>query len=102
MSAAAQIRPDGDGHWSILENEEVRARYRSHAIRFSILWKAAIGDRASNADNLTLDRIMAIFSADLRHRNVEFQVPSDPLTGAAWIFLLQRIYADPGDSGAKL
>jgi hypothetical protein len=101
ISAAAQIQPNGGGNWSILENGEVRATYPSHAIRFSILWKAAIGDRASNADNLTLDRIMSIFSADLRHGRVDFQVPSDPLTDAAWILLLQRIYADPTDSGAK-
>ena len=101
MSATAQIQPDGDGHWSILENEDVRARYPNHAIRFSILWKAAIGNRTSNADNLTLDRIMSVFAADLRHRGVDFQVPSDPLADTAWILLLQRIYADPTDSGGK-
>ena len=94
MSAAAQIQSDGDGNWSILENGEVRATYPSHAIRFSVLWKAAIGDRQSNADNLTLDRIMAIFTADLRHRRVDFQMPSDPLTDTTWILMLQRIYAD--------
>jgi len=95
MSAAAQIQPDGDGNWSILENDEVRATYPICAIRFSILWKAAIEERASNADNLTLDRIMSIFSADLRHRTVGFQVPSDPLADKTWLLLLQRIYADP-------
>jgi len=94
-SAAAQIQSDGDGNWSILENGEVRATYPSRAIRFSILWKAAIEERASNADKPTLDRIMSIFSADLRHRRVEFQVPSDPLADTAWLLLLQRIYADP-------
>jgi hypothetical protein len=95
VSAAAQIQSDGDGHWSILENGEVCAMYPDSAIRFSILWKAAIGGKASNSDNLTLDRIISIFSADLRHRSVEFQLPSDPLTDRAWILLLQRIYSDP-------
>jgi len=57
MSAAAQIQSDGDGNWSILENGEVRATHPSRAIRSSILWKAAIEERASNSDNLTLDRI---------------------------------------------
>jgi hypothetical protein len=94
MSAAAQIRSNGDGHWSILENGEVRATYPYHAIRFSILWKAAIGDRQPNPGNLTLDRIMSIFTADLRHRKVDFQMPCDPLADTAWILLLQRIYAD--------
>ena len=96
MSAAAHIHWNGDGNWSILENGEVRARHPSHAIRFSILWKAAIGERPSSVDNLTLDRILAIFTADLRRRRVDFQVPSDPLTDTAWILLLQRIYADSG------
>ena len=95
MSGAAQIHSNGNGNWSILENGEVRARYPSHAIRFSILWKAAIGDRGSNAGDLTLDRIMAIVAADLRHRGVDFQMPSDPLTDTTWILLLQRIYAHP-------
>jgi hypothetical protein len=95
MSASAHIQPDGDGRWAILENGEVRATYPYHAIRFSILWKAAIGDRQPNTGNLTLDRIMSIFTADLRHRSVDYQVPSDPLADNAWILLLQRIYADP-------
>jgi len=95
MSAAAQIHSNGDGNWSILENGEVRATYPYHAIRFSILWKAAIGDKQPNTGTLTLDRIMSIFTADLRHRRVDFQVPSDPLADTAWILLLQRVYADP-------
>ena len=95
ISSAAQIQSDTDGNWSILENGEVRVTYPNSAIRFSILWKAAIGEQASNSDNLTLDRLMSIFSADLRHRSVEFQLPSDPLANTAWILLLQRIYSDP-------
>jgi len=92
ISVAAQIQSDGDGNWSILENGEVRATYPSHAIRFSILWKAAIGERASDVDNLTLDRIMGIFAEDLRRRNVDLRMPSDPLTDTTWILLLQRTY----------
>jgi hypothetical protein len=94
LSASAKIQPDGDGNWIILENGEVRATYPSRAIRFSVLWKAAVQDRESSTDNLTLDRIMSIFTADLRHRGVDFQTPSDPLADTAWILLLQRIYAD--------
>ena len=37
ISAAAQIQPDGEGNWTVLENGEVRAIHPSHAIRFSIL-----------------------------------------------------------------
>jgi hypothetical protein len=101
MSALAHIQPDGDGRWSILENGEVRATYSSHAIRLSVVWKAAVQGRASNTDDLTLDRIMEIFTADLRHRSVDFQMPSDPLADAAWILLLQQIYPDQTDFAVK-
>lgn len=97
-SASAHIQSDGDGGWAILENGEIRATYPSHAIRLSVVWKAAVRDRELKTDNLTLDRIVTIFTADLRHRSVDFQVPSDPLADTAWILLLQRIYADPTDS----
>ena len=95
MSASAKIQPDGEGNWIILDNGEVRATYPSHAIRFSVLWKAEVGNGNPRLDHLTLDRIMEIFTADLRHRNVDFQEPSDPLADTAWILLLQRIYSDP-------
>lgn len=95
MSASAQIQPDGEGNWTILENGEVRATYPNHAIRFSILWKAEVRERKASVDNLTFDRIMAIFTADLRLRKVEFQIPSDPLADSAWILLLQRTYPLP-------
>jgi hypothetical protein len=95
MSASAMIQPDGDGNWTILDNGEARAIYPSDAIRFSVLWKAEVRDREWKPDNLTLDRIMAIFTADLRHRDIDFQVPSGPLTDTAWILMLQRTYVDP-------
>lgn len=101
ISPAAHIQPDGKGNWTILENGEVRAIYPSHAIRLSILWKAEVRDRESNTDDLTLDRVMEIFTADLCHRSVDFQVPSDPLADTEWVRLLQRIYMNPINSGRK-
>ncbi len=101
MSAEAQIQWDGDGNWVILENGGVRATYPSPAIRFSVLWKAEVRNGNPGIDHLTLDRIMEIFTADLRHRSVDFQVPSDPLADTAWILLLQRIYADSAYSRGK-
>jgi hypothetical protein len=95
MSASAEIQPDGKGNWTVLENGKVRTIYPCHAIRFSILWKAEVRDDDSKPGNLNLDRIMAIFTADLRHRGIDFEVPSDPLADTTWILLLQRIYVDP-------
>jgi hypothetical protein len=92
MSGSAQIQPTADGRWSIAEDGEVRATYPGHAIRLSVLWKAELRDEGRNTDNLDLDRIMAIFMADLRHRGIDFHVPSAPLADTAWILLLQRVY----------
>jgi hypothetical protein len=39
---------------------------------------------------------MAIFAADLRHRSVDFKVPSYPLADSVWFLLLQHIYAKLG------
>lgn len=95
MSASAEIQPDGNGNWSVREEGEVRAIYPSRAIRLSILWKAEVRDDHSKPDNLTLDRIMAIFMADLRRRGIYFQVPSNPVSDTAWILMLQRTYVNP-------
>ena len=104
ISASAHIQPDGSGNWTILESGEVRAIYPIRALRLSLVWKAEVRNGELSADDLTLDRIMAIFTADLRHRSVEFQVPSDPLTDSAWMLLMQRTYADrripPGSNEA--
>jgi hypothetical protein len=92
MSASAHIEPRADGSWEIREDGEVRAAYPSHAIRLSVLWKAEVRDRKPPADSLTIDRIMAILTADLRRRSVDFEVPSNPFD-TAWILLLQDIYS---------
>jgi hypothetical protein len=68
---------------------------RNRAIRLSIVWKAEVRDRQLKGDNLDVDRIMAIFTADLRRRSVDFDMPSYLLADAAWLLLLQRTYADP-------
>ena len=95
MSASATIQPDGDGNWTIFEDGEIRATYPSSAIRFSVLWKAEVRNGDSRPDTLTLDWIMEIFISDLRHRGIDFRVPSDPLADTAWILLLQRTYVEP-------
>ena len=95
ISASAKIQPDGDGNWIIFENGEVRATYASRAIRFSVLWKAEVRNGEPRPDDLTLDRTMEIFIADLRRRSIDFHIPSDPLSDTAWILMLQQIYVKP-------
>jgi hypothetical protein len=93
ISGSARIQPDGDDNWVIDENGEVRAIYPHHAIRLSVVWKAEVRDKKLKGDNLDLDRIMAIFTADLRRRSLDFDLPADPLMDAAWLLFLQRTYA---------
>jgi hypothetical protein len=101
ISDSAQIQPDSSGNWMITENGEVRATYPSQAIRLSLIWKAEVRIGDSSPGSLSLDQIMKIFTSDLRHRNVHFDVPSDPLTDTSWILLLQRVYPDPNDFHEK-
>lgn len=91
ITPAAEIRSAGHGAWEIVENGETRATYPSSAIRLSLVWKAI---RESEADSklLTLDRVMSIFTADLRSRNIDFRIPADPLSDGEWMSLLDRIY----------
>lgn len=92
MSASAHIHPADDANWAVVDNGEVRATYPNRAIRFTVIWKADVRGREFGGDNLTLDRIMEIFTADLRRRRVDFQIPSDPLADTTWIQLLQSTY----------
>jgi len=91
MTAAAEIRPVGDGNWAIMENGETRATYPSAAIRLSLVWKADLETEA-NFESLTLDRVMSIFIADLRQQGADFHVPADPLSDSGWMGLLDRSY----------
>jgi hypothetical protein len=101
MSAAAEIHPVGDGNWAIVENGETRATYPSDAIRLSLVWKADL-DAEASFESLTLDRVMSIFTADLRRRSSDFRVPADPLADVEWVALLDRIYCiRPGSENAK-
>ena len=56
------------------------------------VWKADLETRPT-VEPLTLDRVMDIFAADLCRRNVEFRVPSNPLSDQEWMALLLKIYA---------
>jgi hypothetical protein len=94
MSAAAQLHLVGDGTWAIVENGETRATYPSSAMRLSLVWKGDLETEAS-VESLVLDRVMSIFIADLRQRNIDFPIPADPLSHSEWMALLGRIYCPP-------
>jgi hypothetical protein len=101
MTAAAEIRPAGREAWEIVENGEIRASYPSKAIRLSIVWKADL-ETQLHVEPLTLDRVMDVFTADLRRRNIEFRPPTDPVSDREWITLLENTYSPPDLRRPKL
>jgi hypothetical protein len=97
MTAAAEIRPVGDGHWAIVEQDEIRATYPSHMIRLSLVWKANL-EPETRVAALTLDRVMSIFVTDLRQRGSDFGLPANPLSDQEWSALLEHVYCEWPDS----
>jgi len=68
-------------------------------VRLSVLWKAYCFDTQEMADSyddhlndLTVDRVVGIFSADLRSRNIAFDEPADLATDLAWKQTLLAAY----------
>jgi hypothetical protein len=95
MSAAAEIRPRSDGHWSIVENGEERACYAPGAVRLSVLWKAEVlldDRRVGRAGSLSPERVVEIIQSDLHRRGVAMTLPADPLADTEWIALSYRTY----------
>ncbi len=91
MTGAAKLQAVGNDNWAIVEDGEIRATYPSSAVRLSLVWKADLEDEV-NPQSLNLDRVMSIFIADLHQRNLEFSIPSDPMSDKTWIATLDSIY----------
>ena len=68
MSPSAQSNRVVMATGQFLRTERFGQLTHSRAIRFSVLWKAEVGNGNRRPYDLTLDQIMAIFTEDLRHR----------------------------------
>jgi hypothetical protein len=80
-----------DRRWEIRAGDRLLAAYDYPRMRLSVLWKAfCFRDEAeaaawsNHADDLTPQRIVEIFSADLRRRGLPAEPPSDLVRDAAW------------------
>jgi hypothetical protein len=96
MSVAAEISHTGVGEWVITDGGRTRARYRDDQVRISILWKAH-RHRDPTIDHrlpsLTPERIIDIFSADLKLRGGEAsRIGPSSLSDETWIKLLRATY----------
>jgi len=65
---------------SILRSHDIRCETRRNRLRTTILAQR-----------------LEIFTANLCHRRVDFQMPSDPLTDTTWILMLQGTYTHAKD-----
>ena len=101
ITTAAEIRAAGGG-WEIVEDGETRATYPSSAIRLSLVRKA-VRESEADADSelLTLDRVMSVFIEDMRRRNLDFRIPTEPLSDSEWMELLDRVYTAPDSEKAN-
>ena len=80
-------------------NDEVLATLPYGKVRLSVLWKAycfktqQMADAYDDHDNdLTVERVLDIFYADLRRGNISFAEPSDLATDLAWKQTLLSAY----------
>jgi hypothetical protein len=99
ISAGAQIGPDASGGWRILDDGNVRAVYDSRQLRVSLLWKAIVFPDESAAaafddhsDDITIERAVNVFCADLHARGIRFTEPADPAHDQQWSRTLVAAY----------
>jgi hypothetical protein len=99
MTLETRLEHVAGDDWQIAEGNETRARCRYDELRISVSWKAEIfRDDAElrcvdeHADDLSLERVLARFYADLEARGVAFARPTDALSDQDFIDLLSQVY----------
>jgi len=89
--------------WDVHDAEgNAQAHFGDDEVRITVSWKADVFASAAEAelhdngdDQLTLDKVVELFQADLRARGVDSHEPSDPLADQVWIGTLATTYQDP-------
>lgn len=89
-----------DGGWEMRRDDEILCRFAPGRIRISLLWKANVfSDEAHLASfedtrlDLTTEKVIDLYMADLAERGIRPSAPSEPLTDTGWRTLLLRVYA---------
>lgn len=92
---------DGDGRWSVRAGAETVATYRGGDLRFSVSWKAyCFADQAErrawreHSDDLSLERIVARLTDDLRARGRLIGPPPDD-TALALLMIDEYVHFPP-------
>ena len=92
--------PAGPDRWRIRDGETVLAQLQTEEIRWLFHWTAecfadydAYRIRAEHLDDLTIERVIKTFIADLTDRGVPFTPPTDPLNDPTFKAVLLEQYA---------
>jgi hypothetical protein len=99
LTLASELRHDGAGSWSIVDDDRTLATFPRDELRVSLSWKAEVftddADRRRHderTDDITLDAVLGRFRADLSSRGIDLGVPDDPVRDPAFIAALQQAY----------
>lgn len=91
--------PDDADRWLVKTGDDPIATYATDQLRLLVHWDAELyTDMADmklhmdHLDDLTPERVFDTFIEDLRARQIDFAVPSDPMTERAFIALLATTY----------
>lgn len=99
LTLDSQLAFAGDGTWQAVDGGHVLAEYPFRQVRISVSWKAQVLRDAEEArvvdehrDDLTLDRVLDTFLADLDARATPAARPADPLHDPAFVRALTAAY----------
>lgn len=101
LTLDSQLVWTGDA-WALTDGERALAELPFEAVRVSISWKAQVLRTPEevekvdgHTDDLTLERVVDAFLADLRAKGSAVPEPSDPLTDDAFVAALNAAYPQP-------
>jgi hypothetical protein len=101
LTLDTQLEWTGDA-WAVTDGGRTRLELPFEAVRVSVSWKAQVlrtPEEArlvdDHADDLTLERVVATFRAELARRGREIAEPADPLTDDAFIAALNDTWRAP-------
>lgn len=100
FSLQSCVRAAGGDDWEVVDGDRVIARYAADEVRVLFHYSAHVFDDMGDlkrffdhSDDLSPERALNMLMDDLRTRGVRFEVPSDPLSDAAFIDTLSKTYA---------
>jgi len=101
LTLDSQLEWTGDA-WAVTDGGRTLATFPFEAVRVSVSWKAQVLRTPEevrrvddHGDDLTLERAVEIFAADLAARGREAPTPDDPLGDEAFVAALNDVYRLP-------